>query len=202
MPQNLSAASFFDKKGNTNILQPERKSTVFAQYLMFYGLILTSKIYFMKKMIMPVLVMSLALMSCKKSENTETAVSTTDSTATAMVTKDTATAATGDTTANSVDWAGTYAGTLPCASCPGIETQLTLNNDKTYTLESNYLEEKDGKFTDKGTFTFSDDGSFITLKDAKKADENRVFFVGEGKVWIAEKVGDRSMKKDYQLVKQ
>lgn len=43
MPQNLSAASFFDKKGNTNSLQPERKSGVFAQYLMFYGLILTSK---------------------------------------------------------------------------------------------------------------------------------------------------------------
>ena len=63
----------------------------------------------MKKMIMPVLVMSLALMSCKKNENTETAVSTTDSTATAVVTKDTATAATGDTTAISVDWAGTYA---------------------------------------------------------------------------------------------
>ncbi|SNV36723.1 lipoprotein involved with copper homeostasis and adhesion [Chryseobacterium taklimakanense] len=156
----------------------------------------------MKKMIMPVLVMSLALMSCKKNDNTETAVSTTDSTATAVVTNDTATAATGDTTAISVDWAGAYAGTLPCASCPGIETQLTLNDDKTYTLESNYLEEKDGKFTDQGTFTFSDDGSFITLKDAKKADENRVFFVGEGKVWMAEKVGDRSMKKDYQLVKQ
>lgn len=45
MPQNLSAASFFDKKGNTDILQPERKSGVFAQYLMLYGLILTSKIY-------------------------------------------------------------------------------------------------------------------------------------------------------------
>lgn len=43
MPQNLSAASFFDKKGNANILQSERKSAVFAHYLMFYGLILTSK---------------------------------------------------------------------------------------------------------------------------------------------------------------
>lgn len=45
MPQNRSAASFFDKKGNTDILQPERTSGVFAQYLMLYGLILTLKIY-------------------------------------------------------------------------------------------------------------------------------------------------------------
>ena len=63
-------------------------------------------------MILPALAMSLALMSCKKNENTETAVSTTDSTTTAVVTKDTATVATGDTTATSVDWAGTYAGTV------------------------------------------------------------------------------------------
>ncbi|MDE5451088.1 copper resistance protein NlpE N-terminal domain-containing protein, partial [Elizabethkingia meningoseptica] len=27
---------------------------------------------------------------------------------------------------NSLDWAGTYEGTVPCADCPGIKTTITL----------------------------------------------------------------------------
>ncbi len=38
---------------------------------------------------------------------------------------------------NSLDWAGIYQGTLPCADCGGIETELTLNADGTYALTEN-----------------------------------------------------------------
>lgn len=39
----------------------------------------------------------------------------------------------------------TYAGTLPCASCPGIEWTLTLLEDGTYRLRRVYLEAEDGE---------------------------------------------------------
>lgn len=34
---------------------------------------------------------------------------------------------------------GTFADTLPCADCPGILTELTLNADSTYVLRETYL---------------------------------------------------------------
>ena len=43
---------------------------------------------------------------------------------------------------NSLDWAGTYEGTLPCADCPGIKTTITLKDDNTYTISEEYLERK------------------------------------------------------------
>lgn len=44
----------------------------------------------------------------------------------------------------SLDYWGVYEGTLPAASSPGIKTTLTLNKDKTFTLRSEYIDEKDG----------------------------------------------------------
>ena len=43
------------------------------------------------------------------------------------------------TAENALDWPGRYAGLLPCADCEGIQTQLTLNADKTYVLEEHYV---------------------------------------------------------------
>lgn len=48
---------------------------------------------------------------------------------------------------------GNFKGTLPCASCPGIETILTLNADGSYTLEETYLEEQDGHQKTSGKWT-------------------------------------------------
>ena len=39
----------------------------------------------------------------------------------------------------SLDYEGTYKGVFPAADCPGIETTLILNPDKTYTLKGNLL---------------------------------------------------------------
>ncbi|MDE0535713.1 copper resistance protein NlpE [Tenacibaculum sp. L6] len=46
---------------------------------------------------------------------------------------------------NSLDWAGIYEGTLPCASCPGINTTLKLNADLTFELTEVYLDEEQSK---------------------------------------------------------
>lgn len=61
---------------------------------------------------------------------------------------------------NSLDYWGIYEGTLPAASSPGIKTVLTLNKDHTFTFRSEYIDEKDGIFNDKGTYTLQ--GNILT----------------------------------------
>lgn len=41
------------------------------------------------------------------------------------------------------EYCGIYEGTLPCADCEGIKTTLTVNEDTTYELRSEYLGKKD-----------------------------------------------------------
>lgn len=92
------------------------------------------------------------------------------------------------TSSNSVDWQGTYEGTLPCADCEGIKTSLRLSGDKTFIRTQTYL--KDGKgtpFTDRGTFEFSDDGSTIVLKASE--DGPTRYRVGENSVTQLDRSG-------------
>lgn len=79
-------------------------------------------------------------------------------------------------TQNSVDWAGTYEGTLPCADCSGIHVILTLNMDGTFEKSEQYLE-KGGPFKETGTFTWTPDGGSIILKEK---DGESKYKVGEG----------------------
>ncbi|PKN40343.1 MAG: hypothetical protein CVU60_16025 [Deltaproteobacteria bacterium HGW-Deltaproteobacteria-18] len=85
----------------------------------------------------------------------------------------------GHSSRDSLDWAGIYAGILPCADCPGIHTTMTLNPDQTYVRVTRYEERKDGTFEQKGVFSWSPDGSAIILDDEKspayKVGENALF---------------------------
>lgn len=89
------------------------------------------------------------------------------------------------TSQNSLDWAGTYSGIMPCADCEGIETELTLNNDNTYTLKTNYLGvDEPVNETLTGNFTW-EDGNIIKLEGVSdsgrspfvKVEENRVRYL-------------------------
>ena len=53
-----------------------------------------------------------------------------------------------------LNFCGTYEGILPAADCEGIRTALTLNNDNTYVLRSEYIGEKDAIFESKGSYHF------------------------------------------------
>ena len=55
----------------------------------------------------------------------------------------------------SLDWAGVYQGTLPCADCEGIETMIELKDDHTYVAHYNHLgkSDKENKVTYVVTFT-------------------------------------------------
>lgn len=88
----------------------------------------------------------------------------------------------GDNSATSLDWNGTYKGTVPCASCEGIETTLTLNIDRTYKLSTHYFGRNDAlEEDDMGTFTWDETGSIITLE--KVSNGPNQYKVGENRLW-------------------
>ena len=78
----------------------------------------------------------------------------------------------------SLDCEGTYKGVLPTADCPGVETTLTLNADKTFALHQVYIDQKDGTFDEKGTYTVEE--NLLTLQEEGgeisyyKVEENRL----------------------------
>jgi heat shock protein HslJ len=101
---------------------------------------------------------------------------------------------------NSLDWAGVYKGTIPCADCPGIETRIALKYDGTFERSVRYLEKEEGSFTDEGDFTWDETGSNITLTGENtqeyKVGENMLFHLDQEGNLIS---GDLAEK--YQLFK-
>ena len=89
----------------------------------------------------------------------------------------------------SLDWAGVYEGTMPCADCEGIETVVELRDDHTYTATFNYLGEGDKahSYTDKGTFAWDESGQIITLQ---AGDETSQYKVGENYITLLDADGE------------
>lgn len=58
-------------------------------------------------------------------------------------------------------YVGYYEGTLPCADCSGILTQLTIREDTTYDLVSVYQGKEDARFETSGVYELN--GDVITL---------------------------------------
>lgn len=79
---------------------------------------------------------------------------------------------------NSLDWAGTYKGVLPCADCEGIETTVTLRSDGTYSSQSRYLDENGPTIAEEGRFTWSDDGGVVSWS----GEEPARYSVGENRL--------------------
>ncbi len=66
---------------------------------------------------------------------------------------------------SSVQWAGTYAGTLPCADCPGISTSITLGLQGTYQMTETYID-RGQTATVKGRYAWDPTGNYIRLDAA------------------------------------
>lgn len=87
-----------------------------------------------------------------------------------------------------LDVAGTYTGVLPCASCEGIETSITLT-DSTYDLNMVYLgEDEPNTFKESGTYSWNEDGSTITLNNEESPNQ---YFVGENVLFHLNQDGER-----------
>ena len=74
---------------------------------------------------------------------------------------------TASVTITNASWPGTYSGTVPCADCPGIKTELTLLADNTYELKQVYLESKVDEIKNQGSFIWMADSSGIELVGLK-----------------------------------
>ena len=59
-----------------------------------------------------------------------------------------------------------FAGTIPCASCPGMHMTLTLMPDHTFRLRQTYVGAKDGEddtFHDLGRWALTNEGRMLAL---------------------------------------
>jgi len=85
------------------------------------------------------------------------------------------------TSQNALDWAGVYAGTVPCASCPGIKIRLVLHSEGHYSKETHYLD-KPGVFTEQGQIQWDDPGRNISLISDNEEAETSHYWVVENAV--------------------
>ena len=92
-----------------------------------------------------------------------------------------------DNSMTSVDWVGIYQGILPCADCEGIKTQIVLNQDFSYVLETQYLGTDKKTFKSKGNFKWNETGSKITLDN----ENNQIYQVGENILFHLDNDGNR-----------
>lgn len=66
---------------------------------------------------------------------------------------------------NTFNYHGKYLGVLPCADCQGIETEIKLDRDNTFTKKVKYLGKEDHQtFEEKGNFSWDESGNIIILE--------------------------------------
>ncbi|MBP6596814.1 MAG: copper resistance protein NlpE N-terminal domain-containing protein [Arenimonas sp.] len=92
------------------------------------------------------------------------------------------------TSRNSLDWQGYYVGVLPCADCAGVVTTLQLATDSSFTLSSRRLAFGAAPSEQSGQFTWTTDGSAISLPTSGGAS---AFSVGEGRLLQLNSDGSR-----------
>ncbi|AFL81089.1 putative lipoprotein NlpE involved in copper resistance [Aequorivita sublithincola DSM 14238] len=136
----------------------------------------------MKKIVLGLAIAAMTFVGCKNGEKTETSSEETTETVDQAIVDS-------HNSENSLDWAGVYEGTTPCADCSGIETILELKNDKTFKLSQTYLgkTEDDNLFTQEGNFIWNQDGTEIRLKIVSGSFQ---FKVGENQVWMLDEKGN------------
>lgn len=154
----------------------------------------------MKQTILALAFVAIAFASCK--EQKETPV--TDETTTTEVVEQPTQEPTGDNAQTSLDWEGTYKGTLPCQDCEGIATVITLNKDGVFTATTEFKGKKEAAETIEGKFSWDESGSKITLATATGGVMG-VYAVNEGSITNVDVLGENMTseeKASYTLVKQ
>ena len=151
----------------------------------------------MKSPWIPLLFFSLVLFACtQKPSNDLPRENTLEDLPISPNPESTETIATGDNSMNSLDWNGTYTGTIPCGHCEGITVWVTLNLDQTYEFKTSYLglnDARDEIFT--GKFSWNQAGSMIQF-EGLFGDYPGKFFVGENQLWYLDSEGNRYTGKD------
>ena len=140
------------------------------------------------------------LVSCQKQNNKETTL-TNDS----IIKSDGDTIDTIDkhTSQNSLDYLGVYKGVLPCADCEGIQTTITLNENLTYSIKTQYLGKGAKVFEQNGMYKWHDKVNILVLGDSENVP--RYYFVGENMLTQLDMSGKKitgDLADNYQLNKE
>jgi copper homeostasis protein (lipoprotein) len=148
------------------------------------------------KQILPIAVLTLALGACGNERSNQTAADTTDTARQEAATYPSHNAR------NSLDYAGSYTGTLPCADCPGIETQIDLTYEGQFVKKTRYLGKNDAQANEiSGKYTWNEAGNTITLEGVEGANQ---YFVGENTLSQLDQQGQRitgQLAENYMLRK-
>ncbi|MDO5667019.1 MAG: copper resistance protein NlpE [Alcaligenaceae bacterium] len=104
----------------------------------------------------------------------------------------------GDPTPQVVDWDGRWSGVIPCDNCPGIEVDLTFNNDGSYRLREAKLESLEAPSLSEGTVSWEESTRILTLTSSSN-DTKQLLFAEGGAVYLDEQGNPLP---DYQLNKQ
>lgn len=78
--------------------------------------------------------------------------------------------------ANSLDYEGTYKGTLPTASGEGMQVTISIEKDNKFTKEFTYVGKDTPATKTSGSYTWDSTGSIITLVGEELPNQ---YFVGE-----------------------
>ena len=137
----------------------------------------------MKKSVLVFGIAAMLFVGCKNNEKKNSPVEENAETVDAYPPDGNKMEALGDTSENSLDWAGVYKGTTPCADCEGIKTVLELKNDKTYILSQTYLGKPSGEneFTQTGSFAWNKEVNIIRIRTETGGFQ---FKVGENQLWM------------------
>jgi uncharacterized lipoprotein NlpE involved in copper resistance len=106
---------------------------------------------------------------------------------------------------NTSAWAGTYTGVIPSAGGEGINARITLNTDKTYTVEYQYIGKSDEVFTRTGTFNWNPEGDTVIMDSEKEGDFPSYYKLGENTLTQLDLTGNLitgEFANDYVLKKQ
>ena len=151
----------------------------------------------MKKHLLLVSILALGLLACnQKNENEEVIVVENGEYSTQFQDEHNA--------QNSLDWSGTYSGTLPCADCEGITTTITLNSNGTFSSKEDYQKKPNVIIENKGTFIWDNHGQVITV-ESENDDFKRYFKVVEGSIIHLDNEGNEitgELAPMYRLSKQ
>ena len=98
----------------------------------------------------------------------------------------------GDKIQTSVDRTGTYRGVLPCNGCDGVQTELTLNKNKTYDLITRFIGKGDAATRAiSGSFSWNREGTVITLGGIKKDSGPTQYEAGENSMTQLDNDGNK-----------
>ncbi|ABN62353.1 copper resistance protein NlpE [Shewanella baltica] len=134
----------------------------------------------MKKSLCYIALLALFTTACSEAPKEETAVDTAQA-----QTEAAKSAPVGDTSQNSLDWAGSYEGVLPCASCEGMQTLITLQADNSFVQETVYLGKDEKILKLMGKAAWDEKGQKITLEDGTQ------YLVGENQLIMLDTEGQR-----------